>query len=318
MPSPYLHASKFDIQEIASGLPEQEVISHLLAADISVLVTDPYRLLEPIKTVIPTIAARGQCAIVVNGQLPPSTTQQDLRSALEAQFQTIAPSTAVPEIAFVSADLALIAQEALWQGLVPLTAPASRAAAVELFQTDFLASNMTALQQSLLSHTATMDRPQSSTAEGVARVAIAHAHSVLTKDRAGMQSAVEVLHRLQRVTSKAASSTKHASVANRGIEGGVVEGGVRASLHATKHGMEKLFISRWSWLSLVGRARADEIGVELTNYLDSRFGRDLERDVSRDQCPQLRITDYSSFSRPVACRNFKKHSQRRLMISCIA
>lgn len=246
----------------------------MLGTDISVFVIDPYRLIPAeLLDAIRLLATRGNAIIVVDGPVPSSTSEETIRQDVEKQIQ----STSTP-VLFTQSTTALSALNALpraWN-----TSP-SDTDSIESFQRGFVTSRIGELQAHLGSLAAANPSPQPGSAQNVARLAYNHMTEVMASERVANRSADALIRELRSSARRAAVDAKHLSVVSRGIEGGLVAGGVQHSLAETSRGISALFQDRWSWLDLMRKARADEIGGEMRVYLERHFGKDLERNVSR-------------------------------------
>lgn len=208
-------------------------------------------------------------------------------------------------ILFVRASRALRALDALATGLnVEGALSHARAEAFDTFQRDFLRSGIGPLQSSLLSITSQNSHPQLSTALDTAHLALDYATSAVSADRTATQAASRMVDELRHSASGAALKARHASVVNRGIEGGVVEGDVQYEMDRARIALEEGFNGRWNWLALIARLRVDDVGMEIGAYLDRRFGKILEQQVSKTSCPSI-YTSRSS-SRPASSHRSKR------------
>ena len=250
------------------------LVSAMLGTDISVFVIDPYRLIPAeLLDAIRLLATRGNAIIVVDGPVPSSTSESTIRHDVEQQIQ----SKSTP-VFFTQSTTALSALNALpraWN-----TSP-SDTGSIESFQRGFVASRIGELQAHLGSLAAANPSPQLGSAQNVARLAYNHMTEVTASERVANRSADALIRELRSSSRRAAVDAKHLSVVSRGIEGGLVAGGVQHSLAETSRGISALFQDRWSWLDLMRKARADEVGGEMRVYLERHFGKDLERNVSR-------------------------------------
>ncbi|ORY25235.1 hypothetical protein BCR39DRAFT_544538 [Naematelia encephala] len=286
LPSSFLQASGLDLVEITST-DSETLLSELLLADITVLVLDPIRLLSVplVEPILSPLLAHRPVHLVVNGPRPSSVTEEDIKSRLHWQIKEASPdsdpATENITITLTDASQALSALESFSTSQSPSESQStlSRTNAISSFQTHFLASHIGDLQTSLLASTAGLSNPESSSATSLAKAAVNHIDSIISKDRQATRTANDIIAQLRSHAAHAASRARHVSVATRGITGGVVQGGVDDELQSAKRGLEELFDGRWSWLGLVARLRVDDIGVEMANYLQRQFAFDLERQV---------------------------------------
>jgi hypothetical protein len=278
---------------------KDSAISHLVSADITVLVLDPYRLLSTpqIASVLPTLIAQSSSLyVVVNGQLPPRTTETDLTAMIQKQLADIQPKTDTPPtsplIHFVQAEKALHALDALAAGLEHTASSQSRA--FDTFQNEFLSSQVGKLQSQLLSHTSANPQPQLNTSRNTLRLALEYVSDTITSDHQATRHATHTVSELRHQAAQASRKARHLSVVNRGIESGIVEGGVDQEMEETKRDLDAGFRGRWSWLSLVGKLRVDDVGGEVGGYIERSFGRDLEKQVRSLVCLIILIAEPGS------------------------
>lgn len=226
------------------------------------------------------VALKPGLTFVVNGSIPPSQTEDDIRGRLRQQWANLAHSLNAPEpnIVNVHAHQAMSAFDAFSSGMQAASISA-RSAAVEAFQRQYDQSHIGSLQSCLSKVASQIFDPQTATASATARLSLLHLQEIIQNDRRVNLAARDTIRALRAVASQAKSDAKHLSVVNRGIDGGMVEGGVDHSIAQTQHGLEHLFRTRWSWLNLILKARADEVGVESKAYVHQQFGKDLERSV---------------------------------------
>ena len=265
------------------------VVSHLLSADLVCLVLDPYRLLSAprIAEVLPDLQAKGSLHLVVNGELPHDTSEDQIKSSLLRQLDEI-PSKPknldalnLPTISFVRATQALRALEALKLGLeADGSVSRARTDAFDTFQSQFLQSNVGPFQASLLSTVRALRSHQMNTASDTATAALLYISETISKDRRATRVASQTVTDLRHAAHQGGITARHASVVNRGIAGGTVEGDVEYEMNQARRDLEEGFRGRWAWLSLIGRLRVDDVGSEVSAYLERRFGRNLERQVS--------------------------------------
>jgi hypothetical protein len=220
---------------------------------------------------------------VLNGPLPSQTTEAELRNKIHEQVAQIRRDSNLSdqnevEVSFVNAQHALHALDALAAGLEHTSSNQTRA--FDTFQTEFLSSQIGPLQFTLLNHTATNPLPQLVTAQSIANLALSYISETIDVDRESTKQAVSTVSDLRHQAGRAAQRARHLSVVNRGIESGVVEGGVEQEMEETRRELDNGFKGRWSWLNLVGKLRVDDVGGEVAVYFERTFGRDLERQVS--------------------------------------
>jgi len=233
------------------------------------------------KTALEATAGRKKAVVVVNGELPPLTSQDEARQHLERQLVALSGSAAsAVEIIFVDARQAISAFAHLPLGWTTAVEENAHISSIDAFQQNYLQSNFGKLQSHLTLLCAGSAQPQVETARDIGELALTHMSRIIEAEKRINRTIRQSIERLMTVSDKAAQKAKHLSVVSRGIEGGTVEGGVKHSLGETKSHMEQLFRQRWSWLSLILRARADEVGTELKSHLLTQFGSDLQRQVS--------------------------------------
>ncbi|KAK8861291.1 hypothetical protein IAR55_002110 [Kwoniella newhampshirensis] len=290
IPSSWLQSTGYDVVEINSQNTDA-ALSALLSADAHIVVLDPIRLINTaqLSAILPAILARQSAHLVINGHLPPNVTQAELETNLRDQLSRIKIETedgttfdqATSTISFTQANQALSALDALAIGLGDHSASSSssRAEAFEVFQRRFLESHIGPLQTTLYQSLAPLSQPQLHTAKQTATLAIAHISNIISADRDSTRAASRTVSELRRSAMQAASKAKHTSVVSRGIEGAVVEGGVKYEMDKIKAEIERSFDGRLSWLGLVGRLRVDDVALELGGYVGNRFGVELERQI---------------------------------------
>ncbi|WVF66729.1 hypothetical protein IAT40_001471 [Kwoniella sp. CBS 6097] len=292
--SSWLQTTGYDVIEVNTKEAD-ETISTLLRTDSLLVVLDPIRLTDTpkLKPILSSILSRGNAHFVINGYLPPNTSQASIEATLKEQLAKLIPNansqeatatataTANFSVSFVNAQSALQALEALATGLQDHgpTSSSAKTRAFEVFQNQFLASQIGPLQSSLINSLKTESHPQLTTARTVSTLAVAHVEDIIASDRDVVKEASHTVSELRRSAQHGATKAKHLSVASRGIEGGLVEGGVDHEMAKVKSGLEERFAGRLTWLSLVGRARVDDVASELGTYLGTRFGVDLERQI---------------------------------------
>ena len=300
------------------GTEPEPVLSHLLSADIVVLVLDPVRLLSsPITShLLPVLLRKGCLHLIINGHLPSNCSEEQIKATLNAQLADITSEAKLaewngqlPPISFVRANEALEALTALTAGLnVDETISSSRTEAFDTFQRKFLRSQIGSVQADLLAMAYVRPSLQIVTASQTAALALSYIAETINTDRIATTSATRVVFDLRRAADRGGVKARHSSVVYRGITGGNVENDIHWELNQAKNDLERGFKGRWSWLSLIGRLRVDDVGAEVSVYLDKRFGRNLERQVSnsfRDDCITQTLRSYS---RPVSCLIYRKPS----------
>lgn len=228
------------------------------------------------------LAPASNLVFVINGSLRPGDTEHTVRDKL---FQELAryrndgsADTWETSVAFVQADSAILALETLNTGMHSDSLSA-RTKAIETFQQHYEQSRMGLLRSLIVRSLDTKANIQLQTASNIGRLALAHVQTLTEYDRLVNQEALQSIDTLRTLANRGAANATHMSVVSKGIEGGIVEGGVQHSLATTRKGIEQLFAGRWSWLNLIGKARADEVGTELKAFIHNQFGRDLEHSV---------------------------------------
>lgn len=252
-----------------------ELVSEVLATDAAVIVLDPFRLLQAgnLSTVLSPLLNHIDAMFIVNGPLPAGASEEDIEASLRTQLSDHGYHRQ-PEVSFVRADLALKSFDAL---AVALAATERRDAAFNVFQQDFLGSGIGPVQKAMV------PRPpadfQSETATRTGRLALNIVDDVIRHDLTTIKMVGQTVIELERDASAAASRARHLSVSSRGIEGGIVEGGVRHAVLTSKSSLENTLRGRLSWLGLVGWARVDDVASELGDKIQREFGAGLERQV---------------------------------------
>ncbi|WWC98869.1 hypothetical protein V866_005763 [Kwoniella sp. B9012] len=286
----WLQATGYDVVEVNTKKAE-DTMSTLLSTDSLLVVLDPIRLIDTpqLSSLLPLVLSRGSIHFVVNGYLPPNTSQTAIETKLREQLSKIKVDplegltfdpASIP-VSFVKAEKALNALDALAAGLQdhgPSTST-SKTRAFEVFQKQFLESHIGPLQSSLLQSIKSISQPQLSTSRQVAGLALSHVENTISTDRDIVKDALHTVSELRRGAQQGASKAKHLSVASRGIEGGLVEGSVEYDMNKVKSQLEERFNGRLSWLGLIGRTRVDDVQFELTNHLNNHFATDLEKQV---------------------------------------
>lgn len=273
---------------------------------------DPFRLLSArrIADVIPELLARGSVHLVVNGHLPFNSSEEQVTAEILRQLDKLPSGSrseelrSVPLITFVRANKALRALAALAVGLeADGVISSARTEAFDTFQRQFLRSSIGPLQNALLSTVRAQGPSQLRTAASTAERALEYIAHTISADRLATRTASRTVAYLRRAADQGGVKARHSSVVNRGIAGGTVEGDVQYEMNQARRDLEDGFRGRWGWLSLIGRLRVDDVGSEVSLYLDKRFGRNLERQVS----PKAKLHPYRrrSSSRLASSRSFK-------------
>lgn len=274
-PSSWLQASGADVVEVAPG-PAAE--SQIVGADAVALVIDPIRLttVSSIEKILPTALAKGHVRIIVNGPLPPNATEATVRTQIAKQIEAVsAPGNHKSyDVSFVRAELALNALDALAFALASHSDDKSYA--FDIFQRDFLASNIGPLQKSLM---VLPTDPQLATAAATARLALAFTTSVIASDRSVLRHASSVVSKLRRDAADGAGKARRLSVVSRGSSSGLVEGSVESSVKGAKNDLDQLFHGRLSWLGILTRLRVDDVSGDVGGYLARNFARDVEQQL---------------------------------------
>lgn len=258
--------------------------------DIELAVTDPYTL-EMSPRNLP------RRVVVVNGPLPPHKSEEDIRQQLATESPVV----------FVRSDLALGAIDILSRSAHLPAASRDRVEAVTVFQRDFLLSGVGRLKSIVQSLAPFGTDLRSDTARVTALGAAKYAQDVISQDRETTRAVSKVISELDRNAKQAVSRARHLSAVNRGVDGAVVEGGVQYAMSQAKSGLDTILSGRYSWIGLLLRARADDVSPELTGYVETSFGRDLETAVR----PAVESSaDCSSYSKAVKCLNCRNISTR--------
>lgn len=254
----------------------------MLLADVAVIVLDPVRLLsESISSYLAAnLAYKTGLLLVVNGNLPYAVTESSVKATLIEQYKALSPNAVDPEVIFTRADVALEALDSLQRALhQPVIA--GRHKSVEDFQIGFQTSRIGVLQNRMTALSqAVRAAGLGEKASQVGDAALASIDRDLSTGKEASIAAGGMVGHLVQIASRTASEARRLSVINRGIEGGLVEGGVKHTVSTAKRSIEQMLRERWSWLNLVLRARADVVGSELSSYLERNFGRDMEIEVS--------------------------------------
>jgi hypothetical protein len=272
--------------EVPSEFDPEEILTRLLATDITLIVLDPIRLLDTptLSRVVPLLLKRGNVQFVVNGHLPPGATQQRirdlLRAAIEQHLSALGLQVTHSDIHFVQAESALSSLDALASGLSETSSSSARVQSFDAYQDGFVRSNLGSLQRTLSETTAALPIPQSSTAQHIASLAIEYITSVIENDRKIADSAARTVSDLRHSAEDAASKAKHLSIISMGIQGGVVAEGVDHEAVVVRRELEEKFNGKWSWLALVARLRVDDVGAELATDIERNLAVRLSRQVS--------------------------------------
>lgn len=263
--------------ELAHG-PQTE--TQLLSCDAVALVLDPVRLATApcLDKVLPLALGKGHVQFIVNGPLPPHQTEETLRNALDKQISaTVVPTGCKSyEVTFVQADRALRALDALAMALNAAEGE-SKGLAFDVFQHDFLASNIGPLQASLM-HLAPPDA-QLATAASTTRLALAYTNGIVASDRSVLRQASDVIGDLRREAVDGSGRARRLSVVARGSSSGVVDGSVDDSVRGNKHDLEQLFKGRLSWLGILARLRVDDVSGDIGGYIARNFARGIEQQL---------------------------------------
>lgn len=231
--------------------------------------------------------------VVVNGPLPPGVLKDEVKSAIPLG----------DPVHFVRADKAIEAMDALAAGL----ALPSDTSAFDRFQHRFLQSGMGPTQSAILQSVISLKQYQILSARRTAQQALGYAENMLASERQTAKQVANVIAELGRTAQQAASRAKQMSVVGRSIEGGIIQGGVKDSMHRAKAAVSAVLDDRLSWWYLVSRARVDDVGIELDTCLDRSFGREIEMQVSHAKY----TADRSSFSRAANCHVSNLSSRMR-------
>ena len=159
----------------------------------------------------------------------------------------------------------------------------ARTVAFDVFQRQFLDSNVGPLRASLLSTLQEHPASQLVTALTTADLALSYIASTISTDRTATRTAARTVDDLRHAAEQGGSRAQNSSVVNRGISGGTVEGDVQYEMDQARRDLEEGFRNGWAWLSLLCKLGVDDVGSEVSLYLDRRFGRELERRVRTRQ-----------------------------------
>jgi hypothetical protein len=225
--SSYLRHS--DLVEVRTTDP----LTSLLKCDTVLIIVDPIRLTTPIQF-LPSLS---NAVVIVNGQ----------------SSQTTAAIC-------VQAKLAL---EALRSLATAMEDPRSRTAALDKYQQQYLASNISAIVAS--------EHGQNPTVS----LTLDYIHATLDSDRTTTRSVARTISDLRRTATQAASRAKHLSVVAKGISGGVVEGSVTHEIDLDRRTLQGHFRSL-PWLRLL-TGRGDDVAAEIGSF---NIARGLEQRVS--------------------------------------
>ena len=277
--SSWLQSSACDIVELRTT-DSSSVLDNALSVDALVVVLDPYRLWtgDHLRQLRPLLVSGRPLVVVVNGRLPDNVKTTSVEASIQESLKALGIDPASVIIHLVDASLASRALDALSEGLQRVDAtPSTRSRAFETFQHAYLQSNIGALQKSL--SVLVPDNYQSRTALSTAHLATAAALATTVSDLQALQSARDAVQTLREMSTHAISHVGNTSVINRGIDGGLIEGGVDDEIARARQELDQLFRDRFSWTSLIARLRLDEVGGELASYITQRFGKRLERQV---------------------------------------
>lgn len=254
LPSGWLQQSGADLYEITGSNP----LPHLLRSDLSVLVLDPYRLLDvPHIRDLPS-AMLARSTFVINGHIPPNQTKEMISTRLKRDLDSTG------EIMFTNASAAIEAYDILGTSSSPAT--------VEAFQSKFLSSGIGHAQ-------ATLAKASTQGADLLLQLAIADMRSTVDKDTKKAETMLQTVSKLRRAAQKAATRARHLSVANMRIDGGRIEGSIGTSKDESAAGIKTLFQTQLNWLSLLLRLRVDDVASQLDREA-SRVFSDVEQQVS--------------------------------------
>ncbi|KAK4689708.1 hypothetical protein P7C73_g389, partial [Tremellales sp. Uapishka_1] len=280
-PASFLRVSGLDVVEVRAANADQ-ALSSLLLADVVLLVLNPTTLLSSpfIASILPSLLSKGHLHLLINGHLPPRSTQASVTAELMSQLDDLSPSFISPSISFVRAEKALRALDALAIGLdhEGPSLSSSKTHAFDVFQSQFLRSNIGPFQSALLD-SIPKEAQQLSTAKHVAESTLDYMDKTISIDRTTTRSVSETISLLRRSAMQATSKAKNLSVVSRGIEGGVVEGDIQHDLHLSRTELEDALRGRLNWLGLIGRGRVDDVGLEVGDYLEKQFARGVEQQL---------------------------------------
>lgn len=257
------------------------MVDDALSVDALVVVLDPYRLWTDnyLRQLQPTLASGRPVVAVVNGRLPENIKTPNIEASIYESLNAIGVEPASVAIHLVDASLASKALDALSEGLQRAEAtPTTRSRAFETFQHAYLQSNIGSLQSSLA--TLLPDDYQHRTSLSTASLAMATMSATTESDLRTLRSAHETVEILRKASTHAITHVRNTSVINRGIDGGLIEGGVDEEVARACTEIDQLFKGRFAWTSMIARLRIDDIGAELSSYITQRFGKRLERQAS--------------------------------------
>lgn len=258
------------------------VVEDALSVDALVVVLDPYRLWtgDHLRQLQPMLLSGRPLVVVVNGRLPDNVKPTHIEQSIHENLTKLGVDPATVAVHLVDSSLASKALDALAEGLQRVEAtPSTRSRAFETFQHAYLQSNIGALQTSLAG--LLPGNYQYRTALSTATLATAAASTTTASDLQVLQSARETVDTLRQMSTHAISHVGDTSVINRGIDGGLIEGGVDDEITRARQEIDQLLRGRFSWIGLIGRLRLDDIGGELASFITQRFGKRLERQVCR-------------------------------------
>ncbi|EIW69179.1 hypothetical protein TREMEDRAFT_44343 [Tremella mesenterica DSM 1558] len=286
-PSSWLQTGECEILEVAHQ-SSSSTLSDLLRTDFILLILDPIRLLEApsISPLIPYLFRRGGVQLVVNGPLPPGTSENRLEKTLSKQIKAamlandVIPSPDIP-FSFVDSTRAIEALDALSYALnASDSLPDARSLAFQTFQTSFLASNIGNLQIYLLSRLRTSRPPADWRAVQVGRLALNHANDILQEERNIIGEIEAVIDDLRRSAIEAATRVQSKSVVGRGIDGGLIQGGVEDILMDVRQDLKRDLGARYTFLQLALLGAADDLGSDLASTIRTRFGTSLQQNIT--------------------------------------
>ena len=284
--SSWLQSSGCDIVELQST-DISSIVDDALSVDALAIVIDPYRLWtgEYLERLQPALVSGRPLVVIVNGRLPETTKPKDIEASVRESLQASGLETSSVAIHLVDASLASKALDALSDGLQRAeTSPSTRSRAFETFQHAYLQSHIGSLQTTLAG--LLPSDYQSRTALSAASFAITSATTTIASDLQALQSARNTVNRLRDMSTHSIGHVVNTSVINRGIDGGMIEGGVDDEISRAQQEIDQLFKGRFSWIGLIGRLRIDDIGGEMASYITQRFGQRLERQVRIHSAPE--------------------------------
>jgi hypothetical protein len=264
---------KDEAQSLTCSGDTQEFSSDaVMVSDIILLVLDPYRLVTPqAQRLLDVLGGDDRLHVVVNG--PASVLA---KTQVEARLAQQAPSCR--SLHYVDATTA---QDAVTIFQASQSSASSiQPLAVEQFQSKFLNSRMNVLQAAIAQQAKSTPDYATRTPAILVQLALRQVRTTIGEERVSSQKAVDAVCSLEQAVQRKTSTIRHRSVAWRGIESGLVEGGVDHMMSGLRHQISAQFDTRWNWLNLVGKGRVDEVGREIRHHISAEFGRALDRQVS--------------------------------------